>query len=176
MRKSLLSTVQPIRHRNITPPAWLPIAIGALVQACSDAEPGQQAELASAVIVGDPLADCSVQTPTGCLTKRKPAKMQRGFTYIDTALDQGRGLPNQAFLIDSRGNLVHTWDIGFGSKVLPDGHVIGGLPYPDAEGKFVGSNLDCLMELDWDNNVVWPPHGATVIGGNGGRFCDPSGQ
>ena len=122
-----------------------------------------------------PLADCSAETPTGCLTMRKPGKMQPGYTYIDTAIDQTRGLPNKAYLIDSRGNLVHTWDIGFGSKGLPNGHVLGGLPFPDAEGRFV-VNLACLFELDWDSNVVWPPNGATVQGANGGRFCDPNGQ
>lgn len=123
----------------------------------------------------DPLANCSAATPTGCVTKRKPLKMQPGYTYIDTAIDATRGLPNKSYLVDARGNVVHTWDVGFGSKVLPNGHVIGGLPFPTAEGTFA-INFDCLFELDWDSNVVWPPNGATVKGTNGGTFCDPNGQ
>lgn len=124
--------------------------------------------------VEDLLAGCSAQTPTGCLTKRE-GNTAPGYTYVDTAIDQSRGFPNKGYLIDSHGNLVHTWDIGFGSKVLPNGHVLGGLPFPDAEGRFV-INHDCLLEIDWDNNVVWPPNGATLLGTNGGRFCDPNGQ
>jgi len=115
----------------------------------------------TAASTGDPLANCSAATPTGCLTKRKPGKIEHGYTYIDTAIDQSHGLPNKGYLIDSFGNLVHTWDIGFGSKVLPNGHVLGGLPFPDDQGQLV-INLDCLLELDWDSNVVWPPNGKTV--------------
>lgn len=121
------------------------------------------------------LEACSVDNPPGCLTKYTPGKMAPGYTYIDTAIDQSRALPNKGYLIDALGNLVHTWDVGFGGKVLPNGHVLAGLPYPDAEGHFV-VNLDCLVELDWDNNVVWPPNADTVIGSSGGRFCDPNGQ
>lgn len=129
----------------------------------------------TAVIAADLLADCSVETPTGCVTKRNSRKMAPGYTYVDTAIDHSRGLPNKGYLIDSLGKLVHTWDIGFGGKVLPNGHVLGGLPFSDKEGKFV-VNLDCLIELDWDNNVVWPPNAVTVLGSNGGRFCDPKSQ
>lgn len=175
MQKSLFLPVDRIRHRNLlTMPAWLLIALSAIAQACNYAEPVGSVELA-ATVVGDPLANCSAQTPTGCLTKRKPGKTEHGFTYVDTAIDQSHGLPNKSYLIDSFGNLVHTWDIGFGGKVLPNGHVLGGLPFPDHQGQFV-TNLDCLFELDWDNNVAWPPNGATVLGTNGGRFCDPNGQ
>lgn len=118
---------------------------------------------------------CSEMAPAACLSMRKPGKMAHGYTFIDTAIDQSRGLPNKSYLIDSSGNLVHTWDIGFGSKPLPNGHVLGGLPFPHAEGELV-LNLHCALELDWDNNVVWPPNGATVLGANGARFCDPEGQ
>lgn len=41
------------------------------------------------------LDGCSADTPTGCLTMRKPGKMAPGYTYIDTAIDQTRGLPNK---------------------------------------------------------------------------------
>ena len=119
--------------------------------------------------------ECSAAATTACLTKRTPGKMAHGYTYVDTAIDQSRGLPNKSYLIDSFGNLVHTWDIGFGSKLLPNGHVLGGLPFAHAEGELV-INLHCLLELDWDNNVVWPPNGATALGPNGARFCDPDGQ
>lgn len=129
----------------------------------------------SALSAEDLLDNCSPETPTGCLTLRKPGKMAPGYTYIDTAIDHSRGLPEKGYLIDSFGSLVHTWDIGFGSKVLPNGHVLGGLSYPDAEGKLV-VNYACVLELDWDSNVVWPPNAATVLGTNGGRFCDPDGQ
>lgn len=121
------------------------------------------------------LDGCSTDTPAGCLTMRKPGKMAPGYTYIDTAIDQSRALPNKAYLIDSFGNLVHTWDVGFGGKVLPNGHVLAGLPFPDAEGQFV-VNLDCLVELDWESNAVWPPNARTVIGTSGGKFCDPDAQ
>jgi hypothetical protein len=175
MWKSLFLPVDRIRRRYLlTKPEWVLIAITTIAQACNYAEPVGGVER-EATVVGDPLANCSAQTPTGCVTKRKPSKMQSGYTYVDTAIDQTLGLPNEAFLIDSRGKLVHTFDIGFGSKALPDGHVIGGLPFPDRAGRLVPT-LDCLLELDWDNNVVWPPNGATVIGANGGRFCDPNGQ
>ncbi|HEY6561963.1 MAG TPA: hypothetical protein VI072_32070 [Polyangiaceae bacterium] len=166
----------------------MPMSAGAYVVAiasvalasCDSADPrvgesGTSVAESLAVSANDLLADCSVANPSGCLTMRKPGKMAPGYTYIDNAIDQSRGLPNKAYLIDSHGNLVHTWDVGFGGKLLPNGHVLAGLPFPDAEGQFV-VNLDCLVELDWNNNVVWPPDAATVIGGNGARFCDPRGQ
>lgn len=124
----------------------------------------------------DLLANCTPQSPTGCVTKLNPGRVQSGYTYIDSSIDQTHGLPNKAYLIDAQGNLVHTWDVGAFGKPLPNGHVLGGLPFPERAGGFVGSFLDCLFELDWDNNVVWPPNGATLIGPNGGRFCDPNGQ
>ncbi len=173
MCKSVLSVAR-IKFENLSAmSAWMLVAICAGVQACDYAEPVERVELG--VTVGDPLANCSAQTPAGCLTKRTPGKAQDGFTYVDTAIDHSRSLPEKSYLIDSFGNLVHTWDIGFGGKVLPNGHVLGGLSYPDHQGQFV-TNYDCLFELDWDSNVVWPPNGATVLGANGGRFCDPEGQ
>lgn len=157
----------------IASPAWMLVAAGATTQACNYAEPVGSAELE--VTVGDPLANCTAETPAGCLTKRVPGKTDDDFTYVDTAIDHSHGLPEKSYLIDSHGNLVHTWDIGFGGKVLPGGHVLGGLSFPDHQGQFV-LNFDCLFELDWDGNVVWPPNGATVVGSNGGKFCDPNGQ
>jgi hypothetical protein len=157
------------------------LAAAALVS-CDSASPrvddvatAVAAATSAAASAGDLLANCSATTPSGCLTKRVPGKTEHGYTYVDTAIDQSHALALHTYLIDSFGHLVHTFDVGFGGKLLPHGHVLAGLPFPDKEGQFV-TNLDCLLELDWNNDVVWPPNGATVLGANGGRFCDPNGQ
>ena len=70
MWKSLFLPVDRIRRGNLlTTPAWVLIAVSTIVQACNYAEPVESVEL-EATVVGDPLANCSAQTPTGCLTKR----------------------------------------------------------------------------------------------------------
>ena len=161
--------------RTRAAPCLIAIAAAALAGCDAAAPRVDDIERSAAVIAGNPLANCSAATPAGCLTKRVPGKTEHGYTYVDTAVNQSRGLPMHTYLIDTFGNLVHTFDIGFGGRVLPNGHVLGGLAFPDKEGKFV-TNLDCVLELDWDNNVVWPPNGATVLGSNGGRFCDPNAQ
>jgi hypothetical protein len=56
-------------------------------------------------------------------------------------------------LIDMQGNIVKQWDlIPFPAKMMPQGHMMGGLGYwSDA----VHDDVVSLTEEDWDGNVLW---------------------
>ena len=121
----------------------------------------------------NPLANCSLANPSGCVTKNVSGKTQKGFTLIDIIILPAVGLPGETILIDSDGNIVNSWITGAWSKMLPGGNILTNLYYSDWSP--LQQQLDCIVELDWDGNLVWPPN-ANIIDTPIGRFCDSSAQ
>lgn len=123
------------------------------------------------------LDDCSEQNTTACVTKNVPGQSYPGYVYIDTLLNGLVALPqfpSKSVLIDKSGNVVQTWRILPFSKYLPGGHVLGGLMYKN----FLGPPTDlpqCLVELDWDSNLVWPKN-IDIVRDQTGIYCDPNYQ
>jgi hypothetical protein len=130
-----------------------------------------------------PLDHCSAVTPSGCVTKNVAGKVQEGFTFLDVVptsrlVSASSRAPEVSVLIDTDGNIIHTWTLGGWSRMLPGGHLLAGFYYPDmqAAGQ-TGQNLDCIVEVDWEGHVVWPPGAALIdIPGLPGRFGDSTAQ
>ena len=131
---------------------------------------------AAVLAKSDPLAGCSETTPTGCVTKNVPGKVQEGFTFIDGSVQRLFGLPGRSTLIDKDGNIVKEWSIGSFVKLLPGGNVLGGMVYESNVGSGMFDYNDCFVELDWEGNIVWPEDAAIIDLPGLGNVCDPNSQ
>jgi hypothetical protein len=81
-------------------------------------------------------------------TLRRPTELRflnESKAYSGYTLFAARGI---SYLIDMRGNVVNTWQIGLNPRLLDNGHLL------DAAGSDL-SATNGFKELDWNGNVVW---------------------
>jgi hypothetical protein len=90
------------------------------------------------------------------VTIYKPEKCWNGYTVLAKVLPRtpgqmptGYGVP----LIDMNGNIVHEWKnvLGFPSKILPGGRLMGGL----IKKNTVGVDIDVVAQFDFKGNIEW---------------------
>jgi hypothetical protein len=96
------------------------------------------------------LDDCSHANPTGCVTIDKPALTWDGYTIFPSHRCR-------SYAIDMTGRLIRTWPIcGIPIKMLPGANIMGSLRLPDLQGIRHPRELECLVEMSWNMNGVWP--------------------
>jgi hypothetical protein len=79
---------------------------------------------------------------------RRPTELRffnEAKSYSGYTLFAARGI---SYLIDMRGNVVNTWQIGLNPRLLDSGHLL------DATSSDL-SAINGFKELDWSGNVVW---------------------
>ncbi|WP_461208623.1 aryl-sulfate sulfotransferase [Desulfocurvus sp. DL9XJH121] len=98
----------------------------------------------------------AITGPTGVLYYDVD-KAYQGYTLFDPTVGS-----KTTYLIDMRGNIVHTWKseypAGLHSVLLPNGHLLraGALPRKKEIGYCaIGGAGGILEEFDWDGNKVW---------------------
>lgn len=67
-------------------------------------------------------------------------------------------MTNDVYLIDMKGDVVHTWHTagkpGLYAELLPNGNLLRGIRYDPKYVPFGGVSGG-VQEIDWDGNVVW---------------------
>jgi len=98
----------------------------------------------------------AIYGPTGVLYLDK-AKSYQGYTLFDPTVAS-----KTTYLIDMRGNIVHTWTseytAGLHSVLLPNGHLLraGAIPQKKELGYCgIGGAGGIIEEFDWDGKKVW---------------------
>lgn len=89
------------------------------------------------------------------VTLYRPDKAFNGFTLFAPMA----GDPGNAWLIDMQGRLVHRWQlagqVALQAVLLPTGNLLYGIRHPQRSIPGVPLSGGQLIEVDWDNNVVW---------------------
>ena len=90
------------------------------------------------------------------VTIYKPDKCWNGYTVLSKVIAKKPGQIPTGFsvpLIDMNGKVVHEWKnvVGFPSKLLPGGRLLGGLPKPGT----VGIDVDLVAQFDFNGNIEW---------------------
>jgi len=98
----------------------------------------------------------AITGPTGVLSYDQ-AKAYQGYTLFDPTVGS-----KTTYLIDMRGNIVHTWKseytAGLHSELLPNGHLLraGTIPKKKELGYCgIGGAGGILEEFDWNGKKVW---------------------
>lgn len=98
----------------------------------------------------------AINGPTGVLYYNMD-KVYQGYTLFDPTVNS-----KVTYLIDMRGNIVHTWkseyEAGLHSVLLPNGHLLraGRVPTKNKSGYCgIGGAGGILEEFDWDGKKVW---------------------
>ncbi|MBW2355283.1 MAG: aryl-sulfate sulfotransferase [Deltaproteobacteria bacterium] len=114
------------------------------------------AALLLAGLVATGFAYEAITGPTGVLYYDRD-KAYQGYTLLDPTVGC-----KTTYLIDMRGNVVHTWKseytAGLHSVLLPNGHLLraGALPRKKKPGYCgIGGAGGIIEEFDWQGNKVW---------------------
>ena len=93
----------------------------------------------------------SLSTPTGVHVWNKYGAYD-GYTLLSP------NMTNDVYLIDMKGDVVHTWHTagkpGLYAELLPNGNLLRGIRYDPKHVPFGGVSGG-VQEIDWDGNVVW---------------------
>lgn len=91
-----------------------------------------------------------------------PEKSWNGYTLLGAPRLTPQRPSGAATLIDMQGNIVNEWPLyGFPPKMLPGGHVLGGVFGEDPNRQ----DLAELVQLDWCGNRTWSWSGFGSEGG-----------
>ena len=91
-----------------------------------------------------------------------PDKAYNGYTIFTPNMQSGP--PFYTYMIDMKGNVVHTWEsqyaAGLYAYLMEDGNLMHGCQVPaataaDTYGVLSGPRCGGVEELDWNGNVVW---------------------
>lgn len=100
---------------------------------------------------GSSLAVETLSTPTGVHVWNKYGAYD-GYTLLSP------NMTNDVYLIDMKGDVVHTWHTagkpGLYAELLPNGNLLRGIRYDPKYVPFGGVSGG-VQEIDWDGNVVW---------------------
>jgi outer membrane protein assembly factor BamB len=98
----------------------------------------------------------AITGPTGVLHYDRD-KAYQGYTLFDPTVAS-----KTTYLIDMRGNIVHTWEseytAGLHSVLLPNGHLLraGALPKKKELGYCgIGGSGGIIEEFDWNGKKIW---------------------
>jgi len=93
------------------------------------------------------------QENVGMDVRYDEVKAYRGYTLFTPVGSR------DIYLVDMRGQMVHTWgapfELGTHAVLLPNGNLLCGAKIPETSLADFDGAAGRLLEMDWDGNIVW---------------------